>query len=217
MTYLPESGQAPPWFRTWLEQMRGVVDKQDKRIAYLEEILAQTQTELALVKSSSQQVFQQTYDTPYIKSDISSNTTFTTSDLNIFWHLNCTSACTLTLPDPIDGSWIQLYNCGTQTITLNNSAATTIATIQTLRGTRLESVIDSAGAAQWTTKPTVKGLDGLVTEQSPLVIKGEIGILWQAPNGNYFKLAIDDTGAINTFDTATTAEPHEAITAQERS
>lgn len=80
--------------------------------------------------------------------------TFTIGDMNAWWHINATGNFNLTLPAPIEGTWVGLYNYGANTVTVKNPGGTTIGTLAQYEGAMVLSLPDSSGVPAWPTALT---------------------------------------------------------------
>lgn len=77
--------------------------------------------------------------------------TFTVDDMGRVWHINATGNFDLTLPAPFEGAWIEIFNYGTNTITIKNSGGVSIGTRATNEGVVVNAIPNSSGAPEWPT------------------------------------------------------------------
>lgn len=83
------------------------------------------------------------------KLSTASNQAFNVDDLGRHWEINATGNFDLTLPAPVEGGWIGLYNYGGSTITVKNNGGTSIGTLAQYEGVVIQCVPNSSGVQAW--------------------------------------------------------------------
>lgn len=117
----------------------------------------------------------------------------------------------LTLPTPFEGAWLRIYNEGGSPITVKTPSATTICTVGQYQMAYIVAVTNG-GLPAW---PTQVGVTATTADQytnRDIVWRtGTYGPVLKSPDNNYWRMTIDNTGALSSTSLGGT-EPQEAST-----
>jgi hypothetical protein len=189
--------------RAWLDALRLTIwSMQDElawaraKIASLEEAVAANRT-LQISEPSGTENPSSTYES------ISSNTTLTTSDVKGIRNYNCTSACTITLPEPFEGASVTLWNRGTATLTVNNNSAEIVATLPTDSYCTVIALSGDAGAPRWPTSVPTMYSNGCIETTGPVIVRNTDGVIVKDGADHYWSFSTNTSGALVTTDEGT--------------
>jgi len=187
---MPPLNRVEPHVRDWLMGLVKNVQKLNERINQLEHEnrLLQGQVGTRLNPDSPD------YLVPNIQISTGSALTLNSTELNMLYQINATGNFTLTLPTPIEGQWVDIYNNGTSTITISDGAST-LGTIESGKGSRMNVRTSSAGSPQWESKLIGYSRGGMVWGENGLF---NDSIYLKSPDGNWWEITVTNAGAIST-------------------
>lgn len=195
--------------RTAMLNVASALRKHDSRIDELERSVRMLKAQT--LGSNDLQQFD--YSPPRPVSDlraISSSYTLDLSEMNQVMMFDCSSNSTITLPQSVDGSWIEIYNCGSATLTVQYLGAT-ICAINGGWHTRIDSYCDTSGAVVWPTSATICSLGGKVASTTFVAITNAEGVWLQAPGGAWWRVTVDNAGNLVRTATGVSATAMETL------
>ncbi len=192
----------------WADQLRIYCGELSKSNAELLAAVGAMSDEIQSLKTRINSLEEQiiSANLPSSITTVSTNVTLDVSDLGKMHVFNATTAITLNLPQPLEGTFIKIHNVGTGRISIVEPVNSwVLANLDTDQGCEIRTTITSALAPTYPQRVLVTGTNGNLYVSSQIVVDNDVShTIIKDSTGNFWKLNISDSGAFNSTSVGTT-------------